>query len=141
MNGKRILLGILFLVFARTASAECVRMNLSSCWDLVNRSHQEVELSCRDEGADLFGKRSLPAGAVYEQQFPTDLNNGRGAFGPDVRIRCQIKARSGSTTNIRFPLLGSGDRVAITVNDNNVMVIVRSYWTRGVFQKYRFQRS
>lgn len=137
---KKILLSAAVLITASSASAECVRTNLSSCWDLVNRSNKEIILSCRDESADLFGKRSIPSGAVYEQQFPTDLNNGRGAFGPDVRIRCQIEAKSRTTSNVRFALLGSGDRVAITVNEQNITVLVRSYWNRGVMQKFGARR-
>lgn len=121
-----IILFCLYLPF--TARADCSRLNLSSCWDLLNRSLREIKLSCHDETTDLFGVQKLPVGATYEQQFPPDLNYGRGAFGPDVQITCKVTRFK----TVRFALLGSGDRVGIAVESQRVLVVVRSYWMRGV---------
>lgn len=136
---RKIILLFLFSI-SSISRADCSRLNLSSCWDLLNRSLLEIKLSCHDETSDLFGIQKLPVGSSYEQQFPPDLNYGRGAFGPDVQITCKVKdAKSSRFKNIRFALIGSGDRVVIAVDSQKVTILVRSYWMRGVFKKQSFQ--
>ena len=129
------------LFISTSALAECFRLNRNSCWDINNRGLSDIEISCRDDHADLFGVRLIYSGGTMEHQFPDRLNNGRGSFGPDFLIRCKIKFKNNTVLPIKFFMLDSGDRVEIRIDERAVNVMVRSYWTRGFGRNYSFKRN
>lgn len=128
-------------VLTPSALAECFRLSRSSCWDLVNQTFDDIVISCRDDHADLFGERLVYSGATIEQQFPDSFNDGRGAFGPDYPIRCNVKFADNSSMQFRFATLGSGDRIEIRVQEDGAKVTVRSFWTRGLAKTFSFRRN
>ena len=125
------LFGLIFLVISGNASARpCSSVHDGSCWSTTNYGSQPVDIYCRTESWTLISLTALPPGAQDTTQFDTGYGDGLGFPEPGIAISCAARLSNGQRAQLAFRSHGWGDRVAIRVERDQLIVTSTEYWHR-----------
>ena len=111
----------------------CNTLDDNSCWHARNDSGSSMDVRCKGYGRDrLFSAQSLEDSQTYAYQYSQGWADGLGYFEPGVAIRCRAAAEDGRNAVVDFMLTDYGDRVSIQMTEEELVVVVRAFWSKQV---------